>query len=138
MPVLKGWLETIGQEAAGVSPVSKEGRGEHVRPLAEACLRQLPTVARAFGPPDATPSPFFIGWAAGARKVLSLDLLDVEFGGAVAHGLEHFFERRRIAFDPAQRIDARDHKRAQVRTHQRSEEHTSELQSRLHLVCRLL
>src|SRR2546422_7331204 len=46
--------------------------------------------------------------------------------------------------DPVRRVedeqpdDAGDGRRDAVRPQQRSEEHTSELQSRLHLVCRLL
>src|SRR2546422_4578204 len=46
-------------------------------------------------------------------------------GNVPAHG--HDAARRLVAVDAAE-----------VRGHARSEEHTSELQSRLHLVCRLL
>src|SRR3989449_3452357 len=45
---------------------------------------------------------------------------------------KHFFERRRIADDGNEHVGSR------CGLARRSEEHTSELQSRLHLVCRLL
>src|SRR5687768_17997774 len=49
----------------------------------------------------------------------------------------HLFERKRgrRAAGRARRVE---HREERARARQRSEEHTSELQSRLHLVCRLL
>src|SRR2546422_8301941 len=46
------------------------------------------------------------------------------------------FSAVRVRFLP--RLDALDDEEVLARPNQRSEEHTSELQSRLHLVCRLL
>src|SRR5215470_17277459 len=52
--------------------------------------------------------------ASRRSQVLLLDSVGVEFRRAVAHGLQDFLERRRIALDPAQRVDAADHECAQV------------------------
>src|SRR2546422_1802590 len=49
------------------------------------------------------------------------------------------FRSREIGASPSERGAQQHHRRhARVGADQRSEEHTSELQSRLHLVCRLL
>src|SRR5687767_6945990 len=56
--------------------------------------------------------------AADVREVRLLDLLDVELGGALSHCPEHVVERRRIALDPAQRIDTRDDEATQIGTHE--------------------
>lgn len=45
-------------------------------------------------------SGFFVGWPTSPGKILRPDLLHVEFCCAVTHGLEHFFQWRRFAFNP--------------------------------------
>src|SRR5690606_39590530 len=64
--------------------------------------------------------------------------LDPEFGGQV--WLEHRHERRSgVGVDARQPVDGEDVDELTLRGgHHRSEEHTSELQSRENLVCRLL
>src|SRR5258706_4951359 len=49
-------------------------------------------------------------------KVFLLDFLGVEFRRALAHGLQDFLERRRLALDPAHAVDARLDAGAKVRT----------------------
>jgi hypothetical protein len=49
----------------------------------------------------------FVGRTRGAGKVLRLDFLDVELRHTFAHCLQNIFERRGLAFDPAQWVDAR-------------------------------
>src|SRR5947208_2866886 len=56
----------------------------------------------------------FVGRTGGAGEVLGPDLVDVESSDALTHGLEDFFENRRLAGDPTQRVDARNYERAQV------------------------
>src|SRR6267154_1408823 len=48
-------------------------------------------------------------------KVFLLDFLGVEFRRALAHGLQDFLERRRLALDPAKGVDARHDEGAQIR-----------------------
>src|SRR5437588_4689050 len=89
------------------------------------------------------PSIRLVGRATGAGEVFLLHFVGVELAGAFAHRLQHVLKRRRLALDPAQRVDAGDDERAQIWADeaarlQRSEEHTSELQSHSDLVCRLL
>src|SRR5437016_13758637 len=59
-----------------------------------------------------------VGRTRGAGKILRLDLLDVELRYTLAHRLQNIFERRDVALDPSQRVDAYHDKRTQVRTHQ--------------------
>src|SRR5438874_6846422 len=56
-----------------------------------------------------------VGRAAGAGEVFLLHFVGIELAGALAHRLQHFLERRRLALDPAQRVDARDDEGAQIR-----------------------
>src|SRR5882762_10480543 len=58
---------------------------------------------------------FGVGRPTDVREVFLLDSLGIEFRGALAHGLQHFFQRRRLALDPAQGVDARDDEGAQIR-----------------------
>src|SRR5262245_3723575 len=53
--------------------------------------------------------------AARSGEVLLLDPLCVELRRPVAHGLQDLFERRRLALNPAQRVDSPDDKGAQIR-----------------------
>ena len=59
-----------------------------------------------------------VGRARSASEILRLNLLDVELRYTLAHCLQNIFERRGVALDPSQRVDACHHKRSQVRTHQ--------------------
>src|SRR5215831_20564240 len=52
--------------------------------------------------------------ASRRSQVLLLDPVGVEFSRALAHGLQDFLERRRVALDPAQRVDAPDHEGPQI------------------------
>src|SRR2546422_5052434 len=60
--------------------------------------------------------------------------IGVQHGGNVRD--EHVTQH--AAADAGQHAEQRSHHRVEVVSECRSEEHTSELQSRLHLVCRLL
>ena len=65
--------------------------------------------------PVYSPLSFFVWWSCCPRQILRLDLLEIEFCRTLSHGLEHLFEWRRLSLNPAQRVDARYHERAQVR-----------------------
>src|SRR5260370_23825866 len=63
--------------------------------------------------------PYAFVWRSSSPcEILGFDLLDVELGGMIAHGLQHLFKRRGFAFYPAQWVDTRHHERPQVRTDQ--------------------
>ena len=51
----------------------------------------------------------------GARDVLVLDLADVHAARPLGHRRQQLLDRRRLALDEAQRVDARDDEVAQVR-----------------------
>src|SRR5581483_5631274 len=67
---------------------------------------------------QAIASGLFVRRSTGPGQILRPDLFDIEFGRTLAHGLQYFFQRRRLALDPAQCIDARHHERAQIRAHE--------------------
>src|SRR5687768_18150093 len=67
--------------------------------------------------------------ASGHAQPVAHAGIDLEAFGAVLHEVG-------IKLDPARLENGHDARAAELE--QRSEEHTSELQSRLHLVCRLL
>src|SRR5262245_694650 len=57
----------------------------------------------------------FIRRAAHLRQVFLLDSFGVELHRPFAQGLQHFFQRRQLALDPGQRVDARHHEGTQIR-----------------------
>src|SRR5207248_986549 len=58
----------------------------------------------------------FLCWrAGGAHQILLADFVDVELRRLIAHRLEHFVDRRRLALRKTQRVDARDDERPQIR-----------------------
>jgi len=57
-----------------------------------------------------SPLGFLVGGPGGTGEILGFDFIDIEPGGAFAHGLQYVLKRRRFLFDPAQGIDAGDHK----------------------------
>src|SRR6267154_687946 len=83
-------------------------------PISAATSSTISPACWLNSPPRPEALVFCVRRAAGVREVFLLDFLGVEFRGALAHGLQHFFERRRLALDPAQGIDARDDESAQV------------------------
>src|SRR5712671_2497760 len=84
-------------------------------PISAATSSTISPACWLNSPPRPEALVFCVRRAADGREVLLLDFLGVEFRGALAHGLQHFLQRRRLALNPAKRIDARDHESAQIR-----------------------
>lgn len=57
---------------------------------------------------------FVVGWTCRTSEVLRLNFLDVKLRYALAHRFQNILERWRFTLDPSQRVDARNHERAQV------------------------
>src|SRR2546429_1789476 len=74
----------------------------------------------------------------GVNLSVLLYTLAVSIAVAILFGLVPAFKTSRADLQPALREGGRGATTAHHRMQNRSEEHTSELQSRLHLVCRLL
>ena len=54
-------------------------------------------------------SSLLIHWPSRTSEILWTDGFDLEPANSLAHGLQHFFDRRWFAFDPAQRVYAGHH-----------------------------
>src|ERR1700722_4822401 len=97
------WL--LGQRMPRVWPGGERTRSEGVGP-------KCPRLSAA-APDSSISSGLFVRRASRhTRQVLLLHALDVELRRAVAHLGDHRLGRRRLALDPAQRVDARDHEGA--------------------------
>src|SRR2546422_5460800 len=83
-------------------------------------------------PPRSTLFPYTTLFRSGAVQVT------VEAAGQDAQLLHHLPRRRRVGPDTDHAARGVPEQRGRRAAQHRSEEHTSELQSRLHLVCRLL
>jgi hypothetical protein len=59
-----------------------------------------------------------VRWAGSASEILRSDFRRVKFRRPLSHRFEHVFQWRSFALNPAERIDTRNYKRAQIRADQ--------------------
>src|SRR5687768_8568783 len=115
---LRFWLHPVIDDYRGAVPQLGRARAHHA-------LASVQTLRD----PDEIP----------ARRAETYELLARLFDLFAVGRLGHTGRPRRLRFDDEHRITKRGvDDRGRGNGHQRSEEHTSELQSRLQLVCRLL
>jgi hypothetical protein len=104
-----GVIGEVRPSSEGIT-IMTNGNIEPLTPaVRDEIARRSKTIRRELSRGESYVSGLLVRRSSGPREVLRPDFLNVEFCCTLAHRLQDFLKSRRLALDPAQRIDARNH-----------------------------